>query len=263
MQQPTTWSAVAEGYAEEMAAHAALYAEEALRLVGTQPSDHVLYVGTGPGSLAFIAAPRVARVTAVDFSPGMIEQLKARAVRDGIQNIESAVMDAQALEFADSSFDAVCCMFTFMFIPDRALAFREIHRVLRPGGRALVATWAPIDRRPMMKIGFDALVEALPDLPPMPKGDLQDPDECIREMTAAGFGQVTANRFDASIHVPSAEQYVRSMVRAGAPFEMLKKRLGEEGWAKASVRFLGAVRRRIPEGGVDLGAEAILTLGTR
>ena len=70
MQQPTTWSAVAEGYAEEMAAHGALYAEEALRLVGTQPSDHVLDVGTGPGSLAFIAAARVARVTAVDFSPG-------------------------------------------------------------------------------------------------------------------------------------------------------------------------------------------------
>ena len=82
-------------------------------------------------------------------------------------------------------------------------------------------------------------------------------------MTAAGFRDVTANLFDASLHVPSAEHYVRIMERSGAPFAMLKKRLGEEGWAKASARLLDAVRRRIPEGGMELGGEAILTLGTR
>jgi ubiquinone/menaquinone biosynthesis C-methylase UbiE len=61
-------------------------------------------------------------------------------------------------------------MFGFMSFPDRARAFREIYRVLRPGGRALVATWGPIDRLPPMKVGFDSLSEALPQLPRMPKG---------------------------------------------------------------------------------------------
>ncbi len=171
-------------------------------------------------------------------------------------------MDAQALTFVDSRFDLAFCMFMLMFV-DRARTFRELLRVVRPGGRVLVATWAPIERRPMMKVGTDALAEAIPDLPPMPKGDLQDPAECVREMSDAGFRNVADRAFDASLRVSSAEQYLRVMERAGAPFAMLKKRLGEEGWTKASVRLLEALRRRIPEGGADLGAEAILTWGER
>jgi hypothetical protein len=135
--------------------------------------------------------------------------------------------------------------------------------VLRPGGRALVATWAPIDRRPMMKVGFDSLAEALPQLPPVTKGDLQQTDECVREMSAGGFHDVAAHVFTASTHVDSAEHYLRVMERGGAPFVAIRKKLGAEAWAEAEARLLDAVRRRIPAGGADLAAEAILTVGSR
>jgi len=262
MQLPSTWDAVAPGYAEAFARHTA-YAEEALRIASPASSARVLDVGTGAGALAFAAAPRVARVDAVDFSPGMIEQVRARCAREHVANVHAAVMDAQSLGFADASFDAAFSLFTFMFVPDRARAFRELHRVLSPGGRVVVATWAPIDRRPMMKLGFDAMAEALPELPQPQKGDLQQPDECIAELSAAGFGAVGVSTFSASIRADSSEHYLSIMERTGAPFAMLKKRLGEEGWAAATRRLLEAVRRRIPAGGVDLAAEAMLTSGTR
>jgi SAM-dependent methyltransferase len=263
LQVPAIWSAIAVGYAEELNDFSARYAREAIRLAAVKPTDRVLDVGTGPGVLAFEVAPLVTHVTAVDFSPGMIEQVEARMQRDNVSNLDAAVMNAQELAFADGSFDAALSLFTFMFIPDRARAFRELYRVLRPGGRVLVATWAPIDRRPMLKIGFDALAEAVPDLPAPTKGDLQLQEECIREMSAAGFRDVNASLFDAPSRVESPEHYLRTMERSGAPFVMLKKKLGEEGWARTSARFLEAIRRHIPEGGIELGAEAILTLGVR
>jgi ubiquinone/menaquinone biosynthesis C-methylase UbiE len=236
---------------------------EALGLVELRASDRVLDVAAGPGTLTFAVAPRVAQVVAVDFAPGMIEELKARAVREKVANVEAHVMDAQSLSFPDASFDAAFCMFGFMFFPDRAKAFRELARVLKPGGHAVVATWAPIDRRPFMKVGFDAMSEALPDLPGTGKGDLQKPEECVQEMSAGGFHDVRSRAFSASARVDSPEHYMRVMATSGAPLVALRKKIGEEAWARVEAKVLDALKRTIPEGGTDLAAESILTVGTR
>jgi len=262
MQLPSTWDAVASGYAETMMRQA-VYAERAIGLAGLGASDRVLDVGAGPGVLALLAARRAAQVTAVDFSPGMIERLIALSAREGLTNIQTAIMDAQALGLPDASFDAVFSMFVFMFVPDRARAFRELRRVLRPAGRAVVATWAPIDRRPLMKIGFDALAEVVPELPAPQKGDLQSPEDCSREMSAAGFRDVVVEAFTGSVRIESAEQYLDLMERGGAPFALLRQRLGEPAWSDVHRRLTDAVRRRLPELPADLSAEALLTRGLR
>lgn len=261
-QLPPTWDAVASTYAEEMEQWSS-YAEEALRLVPVGPTDRALDVAAGPGTLTFALAARVAHVDAVDFSPGMIAALEARIARDSVTNVDAAVMDAQWLELPDSVFDAAFCLFGFFFFPDRPRAFREMRRVLRPGGRALIATWAPIDRRPLMKVAFDAMAEALPQVPRPGKGDLQDPAECVREMSEAGFRDVVATPFTASLHVESAERYVELIERTAAPLAVMRQKLGEQAWLAMRAPLLEAVRRRIPEGGAELSAEAIFTLGTR
>jgi ubiquinone/menaquinone biosynthesis C-methylase UbiE len=263
MQLPATWSATALGYAEEIVPFMVPYAEKALSMVALGPQNHILDVATGPGTLAFLAAPRVSRVSAIDFAPGMVDQVGARAARDGVSNVEGAVMDAQALSFPDAAFHAAFCMFGLMFVPDRARALAEMRRVLRPGGQALIVTWGPIERRPLMKLGFEAMAEVLPQLPAPRKGDWQHPDECVREMTEAGFKQVTVQLFTASTRADSPEHYLRIMARSGAPFVVLKKKLGDEAWAETEKRLLDAVRRRMPEGGADFAAEAILTVGSR
>jgi len=88
---PETWDLVAEAYALEVMPVLQTFARQALRLAGLPPTgvhEHnarVLDVACGPGTLAFLAASRASRVDAVDFSPGMIEQLHARASREGVK----------------------------------------------------------------------------------------------------------------------------------------------------------------------------------
>jgi SAM-dependent methyltransferase len=262
LQLPATWDAVAAGYAEDVPLWFGPFAEEADREAALRSADRVLDVATGPGTLAFRVAGKVAQVTATDFSPAMIAELRARAAREGIDNVAGAVMDAQSLELPDGAFDAAFCLFGFMFFPDRARAFGELLRVLRPGGRAVVATWAPIERRPLMKVGFDAMAEVFPDLPRPAKGDLQAPEECVAEMRAAGFADVSARIVASSVWVDSAERYLEVIERSGAPFAALRQKLGA-GWQEAQARLLEVVRRSVPPTGVELGAEAILTRGTR
>jgi len=263
MQLPETWDAVAPGYADEARKHAEHYAREALRRAPVEAGGHVLDVAAGPGTLTFLAAPLAARVVAVDFSPGMIDELMARARAMSVANVEGKVMDVRELAFEDESFDAAYCMFGFMFFPDRARVFTELRRVLRPGGSLLVGTWAPIARRPLMKLGFDALAEALPSAPAPQKGDLQSPEECVTEMSAGGFVDVASEPFTASWRVESAEQYLGFMERSGAPFAMMRKKLGPEAWAEVQRKLLEALRARLPAGGADFAAEALLTRGTR
>jgi ubiquinone/menaquinone biosynthesis C-methylase UbiE len=262
MQLPEAWDACAPDYAERAMPFMFEFAREALDRLAAGAGDQLLDVAAGTGSLSLIAATRVQRVVAVDFSAGMIEQLKARAERDGLTNLETKVMDAQALALPDAGFDLATCLFGFMFFPDRARAFSELHRVLEPGGRALVGTWSPIERRPFLKLGFDAMAETIPDMPKPQKGDLQQADECEREMSAAGFRDVRCAPFTASARFESPEHYV-TMMDSSVPFTMLRNKLGPEGWAQTRARLLEAVRRRMPDSGAELAGEALFTIGTR
>ena len=263
LQLPGTWDAVAAGYAESVGLLSSGLARAALDLAPPTATDRVLDVACGPGAVAFAAASTCARVVAIDFSPGMIAELAGRAAREGVKNVEGVVMDARTLLFDDASFDRAYCVCGFMFFPDRARVFAELHRVLRPGGTLVMATWAPIAKRPAMKIGFDALAVALPEFPPPAKGDLQLPEECITEMTAGGFSDVRAVSHTASSRAESPEKYLEVMERSGAPFAAIRAKIGPDAWAAAQMRMLEEVKKSIPEGGCELAAEAILTVGTR
>jgi len=259
--EPKAWDIVSPTYAED-AEQWTSYVEEVLRVAPPRVGTRILDVAAGPGTLSFRAAKIVERVDAIDFSPGMIGELTTRATRDGLTNVHGAVMNAEELAFPDATFDAAYCMFAYFFFPDRARAFREMLRVLRPGGRAVIATWSTIERRPFMKIGFEAMAEAFPQAPRPTKGDLQEPEECVQEMTAAGFADVSATRFPAAAPIESAEHYMTTLERSAAPIAGLKQKLGD-GWKDARARIVEAIAKRLPEGTKELAAEAIFTQGVK
>ncbi len=119
------------------------------------PGQRVLDVACGTGVLAREAARRVGSdgsVTGVDRNSDMLS-----VARKASPDIDWHEGMGEALPFEDGSFDAVVCQFGVMFFEDRAAAIREMHRVLKPGGRLAVAVWAALETSP----GYAAMVALL------------------------------------------------------------------------------------------------------
>jgi len=97
---------------------------------------HILEVGVGTGK-NFGFYPEDARITAIDFSPKMLEQAQKKRERKQL-SVELALMDAQSVCYADNSFDTVIASFVFCSVPQPRKALKELHRVLKPGGQLLL-----------------------------------------------------------------------------------------------------------------------------
>jgi SAM-dependent methyltransferase len=116
-------------------------ARRMVSLAGVNPGSHVLDVGTGTGLVALLVAPLIpgGKIIGIDHSPGMLEQASAKATFQNLDNIASfQQMDAECLDFPDQSFDVVLSLFALLHFPRPILALKEIHRVLRPGGRVII-----------------------------------------------------------------------------------------------------------------------------
>ena len=130
------------------------YADDlAGRVASAGPRGPVLELACGTGILTERLRARLplsVRIVATDLNPPMLEY--ARTKRSGMPGIEWQQADAVTLPFASGSFDAVLCQFGFMFVPDKAVAFREARRVLAPGGLLAFNVWDSIQTNQSMRV---------------------------------------------------------------------------------------------------------------
>ncbi|HEX2998890.1 MAG TPA: arsenite methyltransferase [Armatimonadota bacterium] len=111
-------------------------------IAGLQPGETVLDLGSGGGFDCFLAAKRVGltgKVIGVDMTAEMIERARENAQHGGYINVEFRMGEIEALPVADASVDVVISNCVLNLVPDKARAFREIARVLKPGGRLMVS----------------------------------------------------------------------------------------------------------------------------
>jgi 2-polyprenyl-3-methyl-5-hydroxy-6-metoxy-1,4-benzoquinol methylase len=134
-----TWEA---GDFGQVAARMTKNAEGFVERLNLQPGARVLDVACGSGNLAIPAAKRGCEVTGVDIAANLVEQARARAKQEGVK-ADFQEGDAEQLQFADNTFDAVITMFGAMFAPRPDVTARELVRVCRPGGLIAMANWTP------------------------------------------------------------------------------------------------------------------------
>ena len=135
--QRATW---ASGDYGQIGVRLQLVGELLCEAVDLRATDRVLDVAAGNGNASLAAARHFADVTATDYVPELLEQARRRAEADRLP-IAFREADAEALPFADASFDVVLSTFGVMFVPDQERAARELLRVLKPGGRIGLASW--------------------------------------------------------------------------------------------------------------------------
>jgi len=261
---PEPWDLVCDAYVAELWEMFSAFAQKALDLAALETHSEVRDVAAGPGPLALDAARRARRVVAVDFSAGMLEELTRRARAATLDNVETLQADGQALPLPDASFDAAFSMFGVIFFPDRARGFRELLRVLRPGGRAVVSSWRPFENVPELRLPFRVLVEKMPELPfGRTKAPLGEPEEIVAEMQQAGFTAIEVHPVSHVAVAPSPEAFWASMERSTVHFLLLKRRIGEERWKELSEAILARVVQELGPGEVHVEYKALLGTGLR
>lgn len=111
-------------------------------IAGLQPGETVLDLGSGGGLDCFLAAQKVGpagKVIGVDMTPEMVARARANAHKGGYSNVEFRLGEIEALPVADASVDLVISNCVLNLVPNKARAFAEIARVLKPGGRMMVS----------------------------------------------------------------------------------------------------------------------------
>ena len=133
-----------------------------IELLEPQPGQTVLELAAGPGETGFLTLPRLlpgGRLVSTDAAPEMIDVARRRAGELGLTDVRFAVEDAAQLTFPDASFDGILCRFGLMLVPEMERVAGEIARVLRPGGRAVLAVWASSRLNPWMTATGRAAIE--------------------------------------------------------------------------------------------------------
>jgi len=151
-----------------------------------QPKETVLDLGSGAGFDCFLAARKVGqagRVIGVDMTDAMLEKARANAAKTGLSNVEFRKGEIESLPVEDDSIDVVISNCVLNLVPDKDRAFREIHRVLKSGGRLAVSDMAwEIEPAASVRKSMEALVGCI--------GGALVLDDYVSRLKRSGFARV-------------------------------------------------------------------------
>ena len=236
------WDLAASAYEPLWSAQLAGVQAALLARAAPQPGERVLDEACGTGLVTFAAAELVGprgEVLGTDLSGEMVQAAQRRAQVAGSMQVNFERMDAEALALPDGQFDAVLCALGLMYLPDPALAVREMARVLRPGGRVVLAVWGERAR-----CGWAALfpivdAEVASDVCPL-FFRLGQADTLARVCTGAGLHAVQEHRLATTLHYANGDEACRAAF-AGGPVALAWSRFDTAVRARVCQRYLEAI----------------------
>lgn len=264
-QIPEGWSQIADVYERAFEPVTAQLATEALRLLKLQQGERVLDVATGTGTFALAAARAGGEVLATDFAEGMVARLRQRIAQQAVNNIDTAIMDGQALSAADASFDISASIVGVIFFPDIVKGVTELRRVLKPGGRCAVVCWGRPEKFEMMCFLKQAIETVVPDFPfpsETPVWARMSGEQALSQtMGQAGFARIEVSRMQGVLPMPDPLTFWHDFTASAPPLALLFEQLGVENTQRAGEVFAQQVRARSSRDAPQLSAEAWIGIG--
>lgn len=242
------------------------YSRRLVEVAAIKPGDRVLDVACGTGVVTRLVANKIGsagQVVGFDLNAGMLA--RARASRETAAAIEWRLGNATDMPFADATFDCVICQHGLQFIPNKAAAVSEMHRVLADRGRIVVSVWRSIEHCPWQAAIADAVERNM--------GSEQaaqirsafsfgDADQLQQVIVAAGFRGVEIRIERETIRHASMAEYVPGYISA-TPVAAAVAGLDKEAQAKITTDVRDALAAYRVGDGLAAPIEAHVAIGHR
>ena len=236
-----------------------------LEMAALQQGERVIDIACGTGLVTFPAATAVGaggHVLATDISARMVERVEEEARDRALTNVTAQRLGAEHMDdVPDQSFDVALCALGLMYVPDVPAALAQMHRVLRPGGRAVAAVWGARARCGWADIFPIVESRVQSDVCPM-FFQLGTGPSLQFAFESAGFDQVQSDRLTTTLRYATADEAADAAF-AGGPVAMAYSRFDEPTRIEARADYIASIEPYRAAGGYDIPGEFVVTRGRR
>jgi ubiquinone/menaquinone biosynthesis C-methylase UbiE len=258
-----TFDTVSSGYDKRALRFFPVSAYHMASLLRLKGDEHVLDVACGTGHTAMEVARRLpgGRVTATDFSCGMLEQAQRKAVAGKVRNIEFVERDMQDLGFGEDRFDAALCAFGIFFVPDMEAQLAHIASRVKPGGRVMISNFQEDHFDPLRTLFLDKMSAFGVQDPPQAWKRIAHETGCRELFETVGLTDIIVEKKNVGYYLESVEQWWDIVWNAG--YRRLVSRLTPEDQERFKQEHLREVDALKTEKGIWLDVPVLYTTGTK
>jgi len=258
-----TFDAVSNGYDGKALRFFPESAKNMAALLDLQGDEQVLDVACGTGHASLAIAPRLSRgrITAVDLSPGMLDQARKKAASLGIRNVEFLERDMQELGFAECPVDIAVCAFGIFFVMDMEAQLAHIASMVKPGGRVMICNFQDNYFQPMRDKLFDRIATYGVQEPPQAWKRIADEAGCRRLFETGGLTNIRVEKKNVGYYLTSADEWWDIVWNAG--FRRLLARLSPQDQERFKKEHLEEVGSLKTDKGIWLDVGVLYTVGTK
>lgn len=258
-----TFDTVSNGYDNKALRFFPDSARHIVALLGLRGDEHVLDVacGTGHASLAIARTLPGGRVTATDFSPGMLDRARQKAASLDVGNIEFVERDMQALGFPDGHFDVAVCAFGIFFVMDMDTQLSHIASAVKPGGRIMITNFEENYFHPLKDLMAKRLLSYGVEMPVQTWKRIASEAGCRELFEKAGLTNITVDRKNVGYYLDSAEAWWDVVWNAG--FRRMVGQLSQSNQERFKREHLQEVDELRTKDGIWLDVGVLYTSGMK
>jgi len=258
-----TFDAVSGGYDGGALRFFPESAKNMAALLDLRGDEYVLDVacGTGHASLAIARMLPRGRVTAVDFSSGMLDQARKKAASMNLRNIDFVERDMQDLGFAERLFDVAVCAFGIFFVMDMETQLAHIASMVKPGGRVMITNFKESYFHPLKDLLVNRLSAYGVQNPPQAWKRIAHEAGCLQLFETAGLADIRIEQKNVGYYLGSQDEWWDIVWNAG--FRRLVAQLSrkdQERFRREHLEEVGALRT---DKGIWLDVGVLYTIGTK
>ena len=258
-----TFDAVAEGYDGKALRFFSESAKHMAALFGLRGHEHVLDVacGTGHAALAIARMLPKGRVTAVDLSPGMLDQARKKTTAIGIRNVEFLERDMQYLGFSAGEFDAAVCTFGIFFVEDMDAQLSHIVTAIKPGGRIMISSFEESYFHPLKDLMVKRLEAYGVQMPPQTWKRIANEAGCRQLFQQTKLANIAVTQKNVGYYLADADEWWNIVWNAG--YRRMVARLSAWDQEQFKQEHLAEIAALKTDKGIWLDVGVLYTVGTK